>query len=85
MPFTETLTNDQLRRAREKIVRIIEDVGPVSLTKPEIVAAATNLQAFLWANRTAVNAALAEPAKTELTTDQKLALLSIVVVANLEG
>lgn len=86
MPFTQTLTPAQLARAWKRLVdqRLIAD-GPVSLTKADLAAAASAVQDFLWTNRAAINSAIPLPARTELTTDQKLALLAIVVTANLEG
>lgn len=86
MPFTQTLTAAQLTKSWTRLVdqNLVKD-GPVALSKTNLTAAATAVQAFLWANRAAINAAIPEPAKTALTTDQKLALLAVVVIANLEG
>ena len=86
MPFTQTLTAAQVKRAWRRLVddRLAPD-GPVTVTKAELAAAAEGVQAFLWANRAALNTAVPLPARTTLTTDQKMALLAAVVLANLEG
>lgn len=87
MPFTQTLTADQKRRAWTKLVREhVLTLGPLTgLTKPDLEAAADAVQAYLWAERAAINTALPEPFKSQASTDQKLALLAIVALANLEG
>jgi hypothetical protein len=86
MPFTETLTATQVARAWKRLVddRLVKD-GPVALTKAELSAAASALQTFLWDNRTTVNNALPVAARNGLTTDQKLTLLAIVALVNLEN
>jgi len=86
MPFTQTLTPQQVKRAWARLVdeRLVRD-GPVTLTKADLVAAANAVQAFLWDNRAALNTAVPQPARAQLTTDQKMALLAVVVLANLEG
>lgn len=85
MAFTQTLTVGQLSRAWKRLVdqRLVVD-GPVSLTKAELVSAASALQDYLWSNRAAVNTALPVAARNGLTTEQKLALLAIVALVNLE-
>jgi hypothetical protein len=50
-----------------------------------LVAAANALQAYLWDNRSAINTALPVAARTALNTDQKMALLAVVALVNLEG
>lgn len=87
MAFTQTLTDAQKQRAWTRLVRehILTVGSLVGLTKPDLIAAADALQAFLWANRMALNGALPEPFKGATTTDQKLALLALVALANLDG
>ena len=86
MPFTQLLTAAQKARAWKRLVDAhLVPVGPVSLTKAELSAAADAVQLFLWNNRAAINTALPVAARSALNTDQKLALLAIVVTANLEG
>lgn len=87
MAFTELLTDSAKQRAWRKLVNEhVLPYGPlVGLTKPDLVAAADAVQAYLWANRAAINTALPEPFKSAATQDQKLALLAIVALANLEG
>ena len=86
MPFTQFLSATQKKRAWKRLVdeRLVLD-GPVSLTKAELSAAADSIQAFLWDNRAAINTSLPPAARSALNTDQKLALVAIVVIANLEG
>lgn len=86
MPFTQTLSTDQLARTWKRLVddRLVKD-GAVLLSKADLVAAATALQDYLWTNRTAVNTALPVASRNALTTDQKLTLLAIVALVNLEG
>ena len=86
MPFTQLLTAAQIKRSWKRLVdeRLVLD-GPVSLSKTDLVAAAEGVQAFLWANRAAINTAIPLPARAALTTDQKMMLAAIVILANLEG
>ena len=86
MPFTQFLSATQKKHAWKRLVdeRLVLD-GPVSLTKAELSDAADSIQSFLWSNRAAINTALAPAARSALTTDQKLALVAIVVIANLGG
>jgi isopentenyl diphosphate isomerase/L-lactate dehydrogenase-like FMN-dependent dehydrogenase len=86
MPFTQTLTAPQAARAWKRLVDAhLAPAGPVTLTKAELVAAANALQAYLWDNRSAINTALPVAARTALNTDQKMALLAVVALVNLEG
>jgi hypothetical protein len=86
VPFTQTLTAAQVGRAWRRLVdERLAPAGPVTNTKAELVAATNALQQFLWDNRAAVNTALPVSVRNALNTDQKMALLAIVVLANLEG
>jgi hypothetical protein len=86
MAFTQTLTAAQTSRSWRRLVEETLGVaGPVTLTKADLKAATDAVQLFLWTNRTALNTAIPLPARTDLTTEQKMALLAVVAIANLEG
>jgi hypothetical protein len=86
MAFTQNLTPSQLSRAWKRLVdHHILPAGPVGLTKVQLANAAEALQTYLWDNRAAINTALPVAARNGLTTDQKLALLAVVSLVNLEG
>jgi hypothetical protein len=86
MAFTQTLTAGQISRAWKVLVdERLAPAGPVAVTKPDLVAAVNAMQDFLWTNRAAINSALPVAVRTALNTDQKMALLATVVLANLEG
>jgi hypothetical protein len=84
--FTQTLSAGQLSRAWKRLVdeRLVRD-GAVSLSKADLVAAASAVQDYLWANRAAINTAIPQPARGALNTEQKMALLAIVALVNMEG
>lgn len=54
-------------------------MGPIVITKPDLLAAVNALDDFLVNNAAAVNNALPAAAKTGLTTAQKALLLMYVV------
>jgi hypothetical protein len=86
VPFTQTLTAAQVGRAWRRLVdERLAPAGPVTVQKSDLVAATNALQTFLWDNRTAINNALPLAVRNALNTDQKMALLAIIVLANLEG
>jgi hypothetical protein len=86
MAFEQNLTPAQVARAWKRLVEAqLAPAGPVGLTRHDLAAAVNAVQTFIWDNRTALNQAIPQPARGVLTTDQKVALLAIVVVANMEG
>lgn len=73
------------REIMTRLVGVITEDGPVSLTKAELLTAVNALDTFLAANAAAVNAAIPEPARTALTTPQKAAMLAYVALARFGG
>ena len=55
------------------------EMGSMSVTKADLLAAVAALDQFLETNRTAVNSAIPQPARAALTTNQKIRLLKFVL------
>lgn len=62
-----------------------EDFGEVNITKQEVLDAANALDTFLEDNRTAINNAIPEPARSNLTINQKIMLLQFILARRLEA
>lgn len=56
-----------------------QNLGTISITKPQLRAAVDALDDFMDQNATALNNALPVTARTNLTTPQKAAVLSAVI------
>lgn len=65
-------------RVWERIMRENRDTWG-GVTRQQIKAAVDALDAWLEANKSGANAALPEPARSELTTTQKAQLLAFVI------
>ena len=76
------LTAQQLR---ELSVELAKATGLESMSKTDLIAAATALDTFLGNNQTAINNAFPEPFKTNATTPQQAALLSYVALRRWAG
>ena len=74
-------TNDRILAAARWMR---EDFGSVSVTKNDIRAAVASMDEFLENNKVAINQAFPEPARTELTTNQKILILQFVLNRRLE-
>ncbi len=74
------LTPPQKQAAWAKLVADITALGPMTLTKPQLVSAATGLDDYLDANATAINNAIPQPARGALTAPQKALLMAAVTL-----
>jgi len=74
--------NDRLTAASEWMR---EDFGEVSITKSEVLDAINSLDVFLEDNRTVINNAIPEPARSNLSVNQKILMLQYVLARRLEA
>lgn len=79
------LTTAQRDRAWREIIDLIAAAGPVTLTKPQLAAAAGGLDDYLDANAVQINNAIPQPARGALTTAQKARLLAAVTLIRFGG
>lgn len=59
--------------------------GPVTLTKPDLLAAVAGIDDYLDANAAAMNQAIPQPARGALTNAQKAALFAYVAMTRFGG
>jgi hypothetical protein len=71
------LTNDQRRDIWAEWMRINDE--PVSITKADLRAAFNALDGWLETNKSAINSAIPQPARGELSARQKAWILARVI------
>ena len=75
-----TLTTAKQRELWAELMQGMSSTGETAaLTKPDLLAAVTALDAFMDANAAAINAAIPQPARGALTVTQKARLLMFVL------
>ena len=68
-----------------KLAELFAQGRPVTLTKPQFQAAVAGIDDFLDANANAMNQAIPQPARAELSNAEKAALFSFVAMKRWGG
>jgi hypothetical protein len=79
------LTVEQRREVWRALADELVRDGPVSLTKAELDAAATAVDAWIDANQVSFNTALPQPFRSQATALQKSVLFSLVLARRVRG
>jgi hypothetical protein len=75
-----TLTTAKQKELWAELMQALSSAGETAaLTKPDLLAAVTALDAFMDTNASAINNAIPQPARSALTTAQKARLLMLVL------
>ena len=74
------LTTAQKHNAWQRLIADMTATSPMTLTQPELLAAATGLDDYLDANATQINNAIPHPARGALTVQQKALMLAAVAL-----
>ena len=79
------LSTELRRRAMFDLARRLDQEGPVTLTKTDLMAAVAGIDDYFEANANAVNLAIPQPARAQLSMSQKAALVAFVALTRYGG
>jgi hypothetical protein len=74
------LSDEERRRTWAHLMRVLGDLGPLSVSKADLRAAVNATDAWIEANGAAFNSAIPQPARGSLSTEQKTALFCYVAM-----